>query len=223
MSLSLAQTWVRTTVRHPQARADGLRFLERAAAGNVPGTLIVGPHLSSNRRGYLGRWDGRELLVVELNQQQQRDWQIQPQALIQHLESQPMSLPVQRTEPRAALTLTDLDPMETFDGNSPWSGSCTVEVDASHGPVVRNAALKATYFRPDLPRQVTAMSYVDQLLVAPGGPIRFRFPALFSPTNPQTCRGALVVFLQLFTAEDWTEQRGCCCISNVAHVALSLR
>ena len=134
-----------------------------------------------------------------------------------------MSMSVLSSKRLVSLTFEQSEAPAVYDGSTPWSGTCTVEKDdATHQPY-SGCAMRAEYFRPDLPRRVTAMWYEDQYLIAKTTKLRFRFPPLFSQHNPQTYRGAMIVFLQLFMAENWSGNSGCHRISNVAQVAFTVR
>lgn len=223
MSLSLAKTWVNATVRQPAARADALRLLDRAASEDVEGTLIVGPRLSTTGKCFLARWDGRELVVRELTDAQQRDWSIDPHGLFQQLEPPALPGTAFSTENLVSLTVANIEGAEAHDGWTPLSGTCIAEFEAAPYQVIQNCALRAEYFRPDLPRQVTSMWYSNQDLNSAHIDLHFRFSPLFSQNNPQTCHGTLVVFLQLFTANDWSKKSGCRRISNVADAVIMLK
>lgn len=222
MSLSLATTWVHAAIGQATARADVLRLLNQAASEGVEATLIVGPRLSTNGASLLARWDGRELVVRELTTAQQQDWSVEPNGLFQQLE--PISLPQATisSEPLVSLTVSHVEGADEHDGWMPLSGTCIAEHAASQR-VIRNGALRAEYFRPDLQRQVTQMWYADRILVTGQSPVHFRFPPLFSGNNPHVLRGTLVVFFQLFTADEWTKSVGCRRISNVADAVITLK
>lgn len=53
--------------------------------------------------------------------------------------------------------------------------------------------------------------------------LQFQFSPLLSNQNPHICHGTLVVFFQLFTADDWSKPAGCRRISNVADTIIRLR
>lgn len=222
MSLSLAKTWVNATVGQSAARADSLRLLNDAAAEGLEATLIVGPRLTTNGKCFLGRWDGRELVVRELSAAQQQDWSIDPKGLFRQLE--PVAVPhaTFSTERLISLAVSHVEEAEGHDGWTPLSGVCVADHTSLHG-VIRNCALRAEYFRPDLQRQVTQMWYADRELPFGQTMIHFHFPPLFSSKNLHTCRGTLVVYFQFFTAEDWTGLVGCRRISNVADAVITLR
>lgn len=222
MSLSLARTWIRKTIQQPGARDDALRLVEQAAAERVDGTLIVGPRLSANRKCYLARWDGEELVVLELMRRDQREWNVNPQGLFQELHSPDTALHNLTTEPLVALADIQFD-TPIYDGWTPLSGKVGFEIDAPPHRAIENAALRAKYFRPDLRRSVTAMWYANAPVLSPGGELRFQFPPLFSDKNPSHVRGPLVVFLQMFTAEDWVRRSGCRKVSNVTATVITLR
>jgi hypothetical protein len=223
MSLSLATTWVNATIRQPAPRADALRLLERAATEGVEGTLIVGPHLTISGKCFLARWDGRELVVRELTRAQQQDWSIKPQGLFQELRQPALPQAPYTTEPLVSLTIAQIENAGAHDGWTPLSGICVAEYAAAPYQVIRNCALRAEYFRPDLRRPITSMWYSDRDLNATQSPLHFRLSPLFSKRNPQTCRGTLVVFFQLFAADDWSANAGCRRISNVVDSVVTLR
>lgn len=222
MSLSLAKFWVNATVGEPAARDDALRLLDQAAAKGCEATLIAGPRLVKHGKCFLGRWDGRELVVRELSKTQQQDWSIQPTGLFQQLE--PVGLPQAKfsSEPLVSLTVSHVERADGHDGWTPLSGTCVVENTAAHS-VIRNVALRAEYFRPDLDRQVTHMWYAEADLHSDRTTLQFQFSPLLSDNNPHICPGTLVVFLQLFTAVDWSKLVGCRRISNVADTIIRLR
>lgn len=222
MSLSLAKTWVNATLRQPAALADTLRLLDQAAAEGVEATLIVGPGLTTNGKCFLGRWDGRELVVRELNGVQQKEWSIEPKGLFRQLEPEALPQATFSTEPLVSLTVSNVEQADGHDGWTPLSGTCIAEHAEPHS-VIRNAALRAEYFRPDLQRQVTQMWYADRDLPSGQSKLHFRFAPLFSSKNPQTCRGTLVVLFQLFTADQWAKPVDCRRISNVADAVITLR
>ena len=59
--------------------------------------------------------------------------------------------------------------------------------------------------------------------IAPKQTFRFQFMPFFFEDIPQTWRGALVVFLQLFTADDWSRELRCRKISNVTTAIVAFR
>jgi len=116
MSLWLAKTWVNATVGQPAARADAVRLLDQATAEGVEATLIVGTRLTTNGKCFLGRWDGRELLVLELSSALQQDWSVDPSGLLRQLE--PVALPhaAFSTLPLVALTVSHVEGADVHDG-----------------------------------------------------------------------------------------------------------
>lgn len=222
MSLSLAKTWVNTTVLQPAARTAALRLLDSAASQGVEGTLIVGPRLSTSGKCFLARWDGRELVVRELTSAQQRDWSVEPLGLFEQLEPPALPKYTFSSEPLVSLTVAHAENQGAHDGWKPLSGTCIAELETVPHQVIRNCALRAEYFRPDLPRQVTSMWYSNHDLNSARVTLHFQFSPLFSKNNPQTFRGTLVVLLQLFTADDWSKNAGCRRISNVADTVITL-
>jgi hypothetical protein len=121
----------------------------------------------------------------------------------------------------ASLTVTRIENSESHDGWAPLSGTCSIEMDSRQ--LIQNWALRAEYFHPELHRPVTSMWYQDMFLHAAQLNLDFHFSPLFSSNNPQPCRGLIAVFLQLFTADDWSLNIGCRCISNVAEAFVTLR
>lgn len=223
MTSSLAKAWVNSTIRQPAARADALRLIDRAVAEDVAATVIVGPRLTSTGKCLLARWDGRELVVRELTDPEQRDWSVDPHGLFQQLEPRALPRTGFTTENLVSLSIVHVDGREHHDGWAPMTGTCIAESEASPYQVIQKCALRAEYSRPDLPRQVTTMWYSNQDLNSARVEMRFRFPPLFSDQNPQTCQGTLLVLLQLFTADDWSRPAGCRRISNVADVVVRLQ
>jgi hypothetical protein len=65
-------------IRPQAAIDDALRLIEDASAQGLDGTLIAGPQLTVNGKCYLVRWDGRELVVLELTPSQQQNWDVKP-------------------------------------------------------------------------------------------------------------------------------------------------
>ena len=77
-------------------------------------------------------------------------------------------------------------------------GTCRFQFDDLPPRAILGGALRAEYFRPDLPYQITAMWYVDEPIREPFGMLRFSFPPLFSTGDAPRLEGTLVVFLQMF-------------------------
>jgi hypothetical protein len=221
MSLSLAKNWIQKSIGPPTARTAALRLFEEAAARQVDATLIVGPRLSANGKCYLARWDGWELTVLELGAVPQADWSVTSHGLYQKLH--PSEMPLRKAPAELRVSLTGVQFAEpTQDGRMPLVGTCRYRLDNPQHGGIANGALRAQYLRPDLPRQVTAMWYVDAFLPSSGGSLRFSFPPLFSDKNPDHLHGALVLFLQLFTAKNWVTMSGCRKISNVTSAMVRL-
>lgn len=222
MSLSLAKTWVSATVGQPAAQADALRLLDQAADEGVEATLIVGPRLTANGKCYLGRWDGRELVVLELTRGALREWNFNPQSLFQELHTPGTAMHNLTAEPLVGLADVQFDTSD-YDGWTPLSGKIGFEIDGPPHRAIENAALQAKYFRPDLRCAVTAMWYASVPVLSRGGELQFQFPPLFSDKNPSHVRGPLVVFVQMFTAENWVRRSGCRKVSNVTAAIITLR
>lgn len=223
MSLSLARVWVTSTIRQPQAKSEALRLLDQAAKENVDATLIVGAELSTTGRCYLGRWDGRELTVIELAEEQQRDWKINRLGLFSQLEPARDDVGARSDEPPVSLSILSVDGAGDHDGWQPLSGSCLAELDQVPLHPIGNCALRAEYFRPDLARSVTCYWYLNSDLASRRTELKFRLPPLFTENNAQCGRGPLAVFLQLVSAENWEARTECRRFSNVAAVIVTLR
>jgi hypothetical protein len=222
MSLSLGQAWIQKAISKRTPQGEALRALDQASAHGSEATLIVGSRLTTSGRCYLARWDGWELTVLELNQTQQKEWNVNPLGLYQELR--PISLPVQRPTADPLVSISDVClSTETYNGWTPMTGTCWYDFDASPGSIITNAALRVRYFRPNMPRSVTAMWYVDAGILPPDGELQFTFPQLFSENSPQLDGGTLVLFLQLLDADDWVKAKGSRTISNVTAAFVSLQ
>jgi hypothetical protein len=221
MSLSLANLWIQQSIRSRAARDEAWQLLASATRDGIDGTLIVGPKLSVNGRCYLARWDGEELVVLELTDQQQSSWNVQPRGLYRELHGSGMPMPGLVSERLVTLAFIRLD-TPTYDAWAPLSGACRVQIERP-GPLrLENLAIRAKYFRPGMKSSVTAMSYTSALLVAPGGEMKFQFPPLISPHQPYPASGPLLIFLQLFSADDWVAVSGCRKISNILPAMIQL-
>jgi len=219
MTLSLVRKWVESTVRHPNARARALSIVEQAAHQRVDATLVVGRELTRNHRCYLARWDGVELVVLELTQPQQRCWKIAPGGLVVEVGSPSMSGPVEEVESCVSLAIGAIDPASA---DWPLTGTFRFEMEGPLHTVIENSALRARYFRPDLPFRVATTCYLRDALRPPGGEMRFRFDPIGEHLQPPLA-GPLAVFLQLLTAEDWAAQRRERKVSNVASALVDLQ
>ena len=221
MTISLAKTWVNAKIRLPAAREDAVRLLDLAESENVEATLIIGPQLSTSGKCFFCRWDGTELVVRELTTLQQRDWSINPQGLFKQLERTSTPKCPFSSEATVALTVSNVGGDGPHDGWAPLSGSCIAET--SPHQVIRNCALRAEYFHPELQCRVTSTWYSNQDLNSERVTLSFSFSPLFSTNNPRICHGTLVVLLQLYAAEDWKKNTNCRRISNVAETVITLR
>ena len=222
MSLSLANTWVRTAIRHPGAQADALRLLDRAAASNSEATLIAGCELTTNGRTYLGRWDGRELVVLELPTGLQRIWGIDPQALVQQMEAPAIATPILTSEPVVTISNARVDERPWYSGDTALLGTCRYEFDGPKVQIMLGCALRAEYFRPNLPHQNTAMWYLDEPLWELRGSLHFGFPPPLAG-NRMELAGTVLLFLQMFDSDDWAKNVGTRRVSNVTPVLATLR
>jgi hypothetical protein len=220
---ALGETWIQKMVGPPAAREDALRHFEQATAQQAEATLIVGSQLSTSGKCYLARWDGLELVVLELDRSMQADWRVNPRGL--HLQLHLPEVPL-LAEPASMApgSLTDVRiDVPVHNAWTPLTGTCRFEMDAVSHPTCGSPALRLQYYRPDLPRRVTVMWYADSFLPEAGGELRFQFPPLFSAKNPQPIQGGLVLFLQLLTAADWSAWRDCRKASNVAATIIRIQ
>jgi hypothetical protein len=221
MSLALARTWIEKMIRQPNARADALGLFQRSAAESVDGTLIVGPRLSTNGKCYLARWDSEEFVVLELDEDVQAAWKVDPKALFRELHGAETSMLDVVTNRLMSISDIRFD-SAVHDSWTPLSGRLRIE-----GPpasrAITNLAVRAKYFRPDLPRSIETMWYPESQAMETSGELRFRFPAAFSEKNPCQLNGPLVVFLQMFAAADWVRVSKCQKVSNVASAIVRIR
>ncbi len=206
----------------PPARADALRMLQQASAAGADATWIVGPRLTSDKKCYLGRWDGWELTVRQLGRREQSDWLLDANCLYREQDS--LLYPGGRSLIAPLVSLTNISIDGTIhDGTAPLTGTCHYLMDDPHACVITNGALCAQYFRPGLGRSVTAMWYLDTLLSEPEGELRFSFPPLVSTSDTQMPSGTIAVFLQLLTADTWSPAQGCRKVSNAKLAMIRLK
>jgi hypothetical protein len=123
------------------------------------------------------------------------------------------------------ITISDAhaDEQLSYGANTPLSGTCQYEFDRPYSQAMRRCALRAEYFGPNLPRQHTAMSYIDEPIPRPRGTFRFRFAPPLIWDGPKDLAGTLLIFLQMFDAEDWAKNVGTRRISNVTFMVATLR
>lgn len=219
MSLDTAITWARYALRSPAAQQDVVRLFERAAADGVEATVIAAPELTVRTKGYLARWTGTELMVLEISAGQQQSLGVRPSALFQQLEPK-ISIPEIPAKPWVTVSDITLKSGDVQDCYLPLAGSCKYAVDDGEDRLLCQCAFRANYFRPDLPRTITAFSFVDAAPLSRQAELGFRFIPITSSAQPVRIRGTVVVFIQLCTASDWARQRDCQRISNVTATAV---
>ena len=222
MSLAVAEAWVRSAIRQPAAQQDALRLFEQASSDQVDATLIVAPELTKKRRSYLVRWTGRETVVLELSPHQQNSFGLVPFAMFKQLEARNTMSEIP-CQPWVTLSSIRFDTANSYDCSQPLTGRCTYSVDESETKSLWRCALRAEYFRPDMPRPITAFWYIDAPPSPPQGELNFRFTPIRSVMNPVDFSGPLVLFLQLCSAQDWVRQQGLQRISNVTAAVIEIR
>ena len=126
--------------------------------------------------------------------------------------------------PRPCVTLSEvrLNTSESCGVSEPISGECRCSFDDPTSSGFLFCALRAEYFRPDLSRQGHAYFYVDEPIVPPSGVLLFRFASVSSLFHSTELRGAIVLFLELFTASDWSTRKGIHRISNTVSVSIEI-
>lgn len=222
MSLTIAEAWIQSTIHEPGAQRDAIGLFRRADAKGVDGTLLVAPELTRRGRGYLARWTADELLVLELTRRQLQSLDVKPATLFQQVGGV-------RTMPEIPcdlwLTLSDIrfDFSGFYDCSEPLTGSCRYAFDTDQPQPLREPALHVEYFRPDLPGVVTCLSYPPGPLSAPCGEVKFHFASILPEVAPASPGDTMILFLQLYMAQDWVNQRECQRVSNAAVVAIDIR
>ncbi len=219
MSLQTAMDWARYALRLPAAQQDVVLLFERAATDGVEATVIAGPELTVRTKGYLARWTGRELIVLELSAGQQHSLGVRPSALFQQLEPR-ISIPEIPAKPWVTVSDITLKSGAVQDCYQALTGNCKYAVDDGEDRLLCKCAFRAAYFRPDLPRTITAFSFVDATPLSRQAELGFRFIPITSSAQPVRIRGTVVVFIQLCTASDWARPRDCQRISNVTATAV---
>jgi hypothetical protein len=221
MPSDLAKVWASRMLRSPGARRDIEQLFDEAAAIGAQATLIAAPELMTNGKGCMVRWTGNDLVVVELSAAQQRSLGVVPAGLWKTYEPRPMKTSFSSVQ---LVTVGDvrIDNAERHDGFQPLTGTCTCSFDGAQTEALRSFALEAQYVRPDFARPIATLQFFDAPLIPPHGELRFSYPPMFSPKNPVVVHGAVVLFLQLVTANDWRTQLGCQCISNSVAATINL-
>jgi len=222
MSLDTAKNWARYALRSPAAQRDVLQLFERATADGVEATVIAAPELTVRGTGYLARWTGSELIVLGLSAGQQQSLGVRPSALFQQLEPR-TSIPEIPAQPWVTVSDITLNAGDGQDCFQPLTGTCRYAVDEGENRFLSRCAVRANFFRPDLPRTITAFSFVDAASLPRQGKLGFRFIPITSAAQPVRIRGTVVVFIQLCTASDWARQQDCQRISNVTATAVEFQ
>ncbi len=224
MSVSLAKMWVETTLDIPGPGDDAIRILEQAANERVAITLLIGRGLTKRRRCYLVRWDGLEMLVIQLSKEQQQGWRVKATEMITELDTASMALPIVATSPEISISDVLVDGNLGYNGWEPFCGTCQFKYEERQQWAGENCALRIRYFHPGLGAQIAGMWYATGFLGSKEGSLRFRFPPLYSMNGKvEGLKGPLVVFLQMFTADNWQTQLGCRRISNVTSALINMK
>jgi len=222
MSISLAQSWVRSAIRDPNAKVDVLNLLDGAQQKKVTATLVVGSELSTSGAAFLTRWDGTELSVSELTSPQQRTWDLPPNSLIRQLDSDSTLIPVISAERVVAISVSGLVIRSGADGSNSLCGVCRYVCDEPMSPIV-TAAIQAHYFRPGLGRQRSGIWHADRVVGQPGGEMRFSFALPWLDRWGRDHGKPLAVFVQMFSADNWSSQLNCRRISNMASAFVDVK
>lgn len=222
MSLSLARTWVANTVGNPKACNAALELLDQAVAERAHATLIAGPRLTPNGKPYLGRWTGRELLVLEITEPQYASWGLDPRGLFEQLDAPRLPSEGPPADPIVSLSRPRLNGIGTHNGWARLSGNCPYTIDAPEISNIDRCGLHVDYFHPRLAHQVTD-NWVAFRPIRSRGELCFFFNPIFSTRNPEVVHGTLILFLQLFTALDWHAKRGCQPVSNMTFGQVELQ
>lgn len=222
MSIELAVAWASRTLRLPRAADDAARMFEQAARDGRPATLLVSDHLSNDGKGWLARWTGSEVVVVELSARDQVGLGLAPGTLCRHLED---VADCSLQTPTASWSLSDvvLEGSQLLRADQPLIGSCQVACEAHFQGSCEACAVRAEYFQPTLVRQVTGYSHFNGPLASNRHDYRFSFPPLVSQRNPLEINGTVVLFLQLVTARNWSRLEGLQAISNTTAVVVEMR
>ena len=223
MTLALAKAWVDTAIRQPQPRADALRAFQRAAHDRSIATLLVGRELTRSRKAFLIRWDGLEMIIVELNKHQQEAWNVGPLEMLANTEKPAMNFPIVATVPLIGITDVVFDGGVIHNGYEPLSGTCQFQFEVRPQLLGTQWGLRLHYFHPEMKGQTGMMWYTVEPCSA-SGTLNFRFPPFFNIDSPaETVTGPFAVFLQVFIADNWVDFRNCRKISNVASAAVEFR
>lgn len=227
MSIELAVAWAVRTLRFPQAVQDAVGMFEQAARDGHQATLLVSDQLTKDRKGWLARWTGSEVVVVELPPRHQAGLGLLPSAMCRHVEGRADLSPrplIQR------LTLSDvvIDDAELVQADRPLIGKCGISFDGASYETLDGCALRVEYFQPEVPRQITGYWHLNGPIGSGRAEHRFSLPPLItqksdSGKQPPVVSGSLVLFLQMVTADDWRNLAGLRPVSNTTAALVELQ
>lgn len=227
MSIELAVAWAVRTLRFPQAVQDAVEMFEQAARDGHQATLLVSDQLAKDRKGWLARWTGSEVVVVELPPRHQAGLGLQPGAMCRHAERRADLSPrplIQR------LTLSDvvIDDAELVQADRPLIGSCGISFDGVPYEALDGCALRVEYFQPEVPRQITGYWHLNGPIRSGRAEYRFSLPALVTQNpsagkQPPVVSGSLVLFLQMVSADDWRNLAGLRPLSNTTAALVEIQ
>lgn len=227
MSIELVVAWAVRTLRFPQAVQDAVGMFEQAARDGHQATLLVSDQLTKDRKGWLARWTGNEVVVVELPPHHQAGLGLLPGVMCRHVEGRADLSPrplIQR------LTLSDVavDDAKGVQADRPLVGSCSISFDGPPYEALDRCALRAEYFQPDLSGQVTGYWHLNGPIRSGRAEHRFSLPPLLtriteSRNQPPVVSGSLVLFLQMVTADDWRNLAGLRPVSNTTAALVEIQ
>jgi len=226
MSIELAVAWAARTLRFPRAAEDAAGMFELAAREGNRATLLVSDQLTKDRKGWLARWTGNEVVVVELPPHHQAGLGLRPRVMCRHLEGR-AELALHPLSRRWTLSDVVIDDVQRVQFDRPILGSCRISGDGARHETLDACALRVEYFQPELQGQVTGYWHVDGPLSPDCREYRFSLPPLDSQQPDSRKRlpvvkGSLVLFLQLVTADDWRNLAGLRAISNTTAVVVEM-
>ncbi len=224
MSIDNALTWIRASMTSPAARRDSIALLENAATRQVQAHMVIGPRVLKCGAPRLTKWDGHDLIHVDLTEEEQIAFRVPENGIVSALA---LTNPHIRA-PRVQFTISNLefDNAQAHDGNRHLAGFCQIKAPArSESEAGGRYVMEATYFRPDLPAAVQSYWYFPQPHYwAVENRVRFAFSPFYSQFVPRM-QGPLIVQIALLELSDPVGgvQRGCWRVSNAAagHVKLS--
>jgi len=213
--------WCQSMVPNADVRRDIADLFEKAAAQKVEATALIGSDLTERGKGYLVRWTGHELVVMELTRGQQKGMNLPANGLLRQLEPQSPGSELPSLE---VLSLTEirLESPDVYDGAEPLNGNCQFRFDEDQFGIMHPCSLRVRYFKPDIDRTITAFWHAEGPLAHPGGRLAFTFTPLFTPNCGPFVPGPLALFFQLLLCRDQRTMDECQPISNVAAAMVEL-